>query len=641
MKDNLLLLLSPFSHRQKNAVASTLAWMAETAGWGFDCYYDAFRTGDHFGGGPLAQAAPGRAYGATIAGHAHMEAWYRLLVQYDCRVVRLGESCFDALIDDLRIPVVASKDDPLALYRAAAATLGLPLPAKTIITGGSGEESYLYPLIGEERALALHASGPIEGGELERAGIKTVTAALLSADELERLRSGGITVAGVHDEYPVGEMRALSQSILSRWGDWCRGYFLGDPVVTACFLPWLYRTRRLALYAEPLKPLIGEDTLPRLDTDPVVYGRMFNDEDALALSRAGGCWQLVDPGRPPFPAAARPAAWHEPPADLFSAIDPGDEQLRRHAERGDILTAIVFWSGCVREMENFYRLNDLVAATGFKCGYAVTSATCALGAQTPFAAIALPRERGGVFPLVEPLLASSGIGFSLESYVPHERFDRHLDLAMQEIAAVLPAQLRPRGWWACLDTGLEADQRVPASIRSRPFGAFRPGEPAKPVHRSVAAHGFEYALSKAVTGSWEAPGAEPPFILPHTAGSWQGWSPFHAIEGIEDIKRAEKRCFLRGGPGYIAGTIDSCLWTFSLPHWRRGRELETMVDYILHGGRSGRLVNAHPYTVYRYAKLLGKQVREPGGTSTGTARLRWLALRGRQGFQALYRRRFK
>ncbi|MBI4721285.1 MAG: hypothetical protein HY770_08730 [Chitinivibrionia bacterium] len=642
--DKLLLLLSSFSNPQKNAVCATLAWMAEDAGWSFDVYYDAFRTGDHFGGGPIARAERGRAFGSTMSGHAHMEAFYRLLATYECHAVRLGESCFDPVIEDLKIPVIACGGNLFQMYAQAARLLGAEVSRKLILLGGAGgEEAYLFPVIHAERALAVRANALLDAADATNAGIQSIAALLCTQGEAGDLQSRGFDIACVNTDYPSGDLAALSKILSERLSGWCKGYFLGDPVAAAHFLPYLLKTRRLALYGEPLKPLITSAVLPALASNRVVYGRMFNDEDALELSRAGGCWQLVDPGRPPFPAASRAAKWQEPPFDLFDYIDSyaRDEVLEEHAARGDILASLVFWSGCVREMENFYRLNDLIAAAGFKCGVAVTTETFAQGAQSPFGAIALPRERGGVFPLAEPLLASSGLGFSLESYVPEGAFGRHIDDAARALASVAPSRLRPKGWWACLDVELEPDPSPDPSLRGRPFGAFRAGAPRERVHQAIAAHGFAYGVSKTGERALCAERNSPLYLLPQNAGSWQGWSPFHAIEGVEDVKRAEKALYLRGAPGYLLGTVDACLWTFSLPHWEKGGELKTMIDFMLHGGRTGRLVNAHPYAVYRYARYLddhGYAVRGSAAKSSGAA-LRWTAMRARQGARALLSKR--
>jgi hypothetical protein len=661
--EKLLLLLSSFSNPQKNAVCATLAWMAEDAGWSFDVYYDAFRTGDHFGGGPIAGAERGRVFGSTMTGHAHVEAWYRLLSSYECHVVRLGESCFDPMIENLSIPVIACGGNPFQMYAQVARLFGTELPRKLILLGGTGgEEAYLFPVIHDKRAIAIHARSLLDPADAGHAGIESTETLLCTRAEVDDLRSRGFDISNMNTDYPAGDLPILSKILSERWSGRCEGYFLGDPVVTAYFLPFIAKTKRLALYSEPLKPLINTTVLRKLDSNRVVYGRMFSDEDALELSRAGGCWQLVDPGRPPFPAASRAVPWQDPPFNLFDYIESyaRDEVLEEHAARGDILASLVFWSGCVREMENFYRLNDLIAATGFKCGVAVTTETFAQGAQSPFGLIALPRERGGVFPCAEPLLASSGLGFSMESCVPDGAFRDHIGAAMRCLASSVPQRLMPKGWWACLDTELESDPSPDPRLRGRPFGNFRAGAPHEALYETLAGHGFEYGVSKAAEhtlgGARNRPrrllahgagrmirGSEerPLYLLGHNAGSWQGWSPFHAIEGVEDVKRAEKTLYLEGAPGCLIGTMDACVWTFSLPHWEKGGELKVIMDFMLHGGRTGKLVNAHPYAVYRYARYLD----EHGYTRCGSvanklgAALRWTAMRARHGTRALLSKR--
>jgi hypothetical protein len=326
----------------------------------------------------------------------------------------------------------------------------------------------------------------------------------------------------------------------------------------------------------------------------------------------------------------------ETPGDFFDLIsEEADEaKLEEHARRGDILASIVFWSGCLREMENFHRLFELIAVTGFKCGTAVTADTFALGSASPFGLVTLPVERGGVFPLVEALLASSGVGFSLESFLPEGAFEEHLSRAMERLRECTPAGMKPRGWWACLDTDLRDAPSPDKRLEGRPFGAHLPGNLHAGIYETLARHGFEYAVSKATPA--EAAAADTRVTpLAQTAGRWQGWSLFHAIESIEDVKRAEKNLFTSGRPGYLLGSIDTCLSTFSLPQWERGRELKEMMEFILRGGRTGRLVNAHPYTVYRYAKLLGGRGSDTSGAGIAMA-ARWGFIRAKNAFKKIF-----
>ena len=50
-RPRLVLFLARYRYRPKNAIAATLAWMAEQQGSAFEVYYDAIRAGRHYGGG--------------------------------------------------------------------------------------------------------------------------------------------------------------------------------------------------------------------------------------------------------------------------------------------------------------------------------------------------------------------------------------------------------------------------------------------------------------------------------------------------------------------------------------------------------------------------------------------------------------
>jgi hypothetical protein len=640
MKKKLLLLLGSFSNPQKNAACSTLAWMAKESGWLFDVYYDAYRIGDHFGGGPISRAEKGRVFGSTITGHSHVEAWHYLLTAYRVHVALLDTSYFEPWIRDMKIPVSASGVDPLPLFLRTAEVLGLQLPEKLLILGGSeGEDAYLYPFVSEQKVMAVHKSAPLSAESMKRLRIREVETLLCTQREINQLKARGIEISKSNKDFPPMRLPYLSHVLSEKYSNWCSGYFLGDPVVTAFFIPFLFQTKRLALYSEPLEQLINERTLRKLKDDPLVYGRMYNDKDALAVSRLGGCWQLVDPGRPPFPAVSKPIAWREAPYDLFAYIESyaSDKKLREHAENGDILTSLVFWSGCVREMENFYRLFELISSTGFKCGTAVTTDTFARGMHSPFGLLAHPLQSGGVFPLVEPLLASSGLGFSLESCLPEGVFKSHIEEALKKLEQIIPPGLKPWGWWACLDTELEKDPAPQSRLRGRPFGRYRAGNPVSELYKVLAGYSFRYGVSKVRSEEPIPYEGGLIYALPQTAGAWQGWSPFHDVGAIEDLKHAEKKLYLRNTPGYLLGTIDTCLWTFSHPLWERGGELKAMIEFIMHGGRTGKLVNVHPYALFRYARFLEENgyARDTSAVEKVSATLQWYAMRVWQGMRKI------
>jgi hypothetical protein len=95
----------------------------------------------------------------------------------------------------------------------------------------------------------------------------------------------------------------------------------------------------------------------------------------------------------------------------------------------------------------------------------------------------------------------------------------------------------------------------------------------------------------------------------YTAGRWDGWTPFETINTIDDLRVAERRLLARRQPGWLVGTLDSCLWTFTGPIWQRGAALHQMASYLAAGGDSGRLINVTPRVVARYARIVAATQR--------------------------------
>ena len=62
----------------------------------------------------------------------------------------------------------------------------------------------------------------------------------------------------------------------------------------------------------------------------VVFGRQHHDNDFLALSRFGAAFQVIDPGRPPFPVLREARSAWPPPGD---PEEPDDAELAIWARR--------------------------------------------------------------------------------------------------------------------------------------------------------------------------------------------------------------------------------------------------------------------------------------------------------------------
>ena len=148
----------------------------------------------------------------------------------------------------------------------------------------------------------------------------------------------------------------------------------------------------------------------------------------------------------------------------------------------------------------------------------------------------------------------------------------------------------------------------------RPYEHFAPGELRPDIVEAARGAGLRYLFSKA--GFGEPPRAlsvDDRFIaMNYTAGRWDGWTPFETINSLHDLRSAEKRLLARREPGWLVGTLDSCLWTFTGPIWQRGAALHAMAIYLAGGGDSGRLINVTPRVVARYAR----RIKESRGQAT-------------------------
>jgi len=111
-------------------------------------------------------------------------------------------------------------------------------------------------------------------------------------------------------------------------------------------------------------------------------------------------------------------------------------------------------------------------------------------------------------------------------------------------------------------------------------------------------------------------GVEGLTAINYTVGRWDGWTPFVTVSTLSDLAQAERRLLRNGRPGWLAGTIDTCLWAFTGPIWERAAKLKAISDWTAAGGSSGRLINVTPRTLARYATVLnanGQVRRIPAG----------------------------
>src|SRR6266540_1050902 len=239
-KQPLLLYVDSSANPGRYAVAPALASAAQRAGWSFECYYDSFRRGRHFGGGRLEDATPGWPAGSLVAGGRHADQILRLAVGYELVAVGDPESVLWPALDEAGAEALIQSTHPADVYAAAFERLGQPLPPRALLldaapqgTDGIIAAPYLYP--------AFFSGEPSLG--LELGALDTARAAL------ERL---GVTeFVHVAPDVADGDYAQVTSALARAHADWGQGILLGDPDLVAAQLPKAARLRLLPLYGRP------------------------------------------------------------------------------------------------------------------------------------------------------------------------------------------------------------------------------------------------------------------------------------------------------------------------------------------------------------------------------------------------------
>jgi hypothetical protein len=672
-RPRLLLYLCHEGDLHRYAVAPALAAAAGRAGWAFDLYVDAPRAGRHFGGGDPERAPRGHASGTPFAGGRHDAKLLWLAHRVDLVALGDPQSPLWPLLDAVGAAALARTADHASLYEAAFGALELDVPSRLLVLDGRPQgpagvvtAPYLYPeLAAGEPALAVDAAA--EAGLVGR--LEALGAARPEGLAVEPARRAAFPrplserLAADASSYD-----SLTAELAERRRDWGRGLLLGDPELVAAQLPKAFRLRLLPLYGRPQVAVLRRaEAMVREAREPV-YGRQYDDRDFFELARLGHGLQVVDPS-PPFDAAA--AAAHVANSAAVAAAEavapePPDEVLERWADEGRVLVTLLFWMGMVREVDCLAPLLDVVADTGLHAGLVVTADSVEHAGGSPLSQLGVPPERGGALGLLEPLLGSTGRGVAAEALLPPGTLGQGLAEAREAAARLLPAGLRLRGWWPLLDAPLvpararpiglrgrrpvvrftprarelgdgactpeaaNAAGTVPRDVRGlaaaavlrlrldglleerRPYELQRPGVADERIAEDVRGAGFEYMWTKARFGTWEASVCEDGFVsLPFTAGNWDGWSPFYTVARAPQLARAERRLRRRGGPGWLASTVDSPLLLLPGELLEHGGALHRLASFAAGGGGSGELVNVTPHVVARYARLLARRSGRP------------------------------
>jgi len=607
-KERLWVYLSEFSRNENAAILPTLAWIAKKKGLLFDSYLDVKRNGSHMGGGDYAKNELGNLTGSLVSGGHHIEEFLHYQKEFDLSVISRG-SLLDPYAEKTK-----KCSSILDVYKHALKGISRP---KNIVMVGSQVQMYCYPEIFYRKALGV--TDDISLSVLEKLGAKkrVILCFYVSQVMTQKLIKAGYQIKIIDKLRKGDNFATVTSRIAKRWTHKSTGHIVADPVVVTSYIPFACRENRTSIYGRPQQDAVRSVMSDMQSKSTVVYGRQYDDSDFFFFSSKNKTLQIIDPAPPIFRIESKMKI------KMDEIPEPSDEELRDMAKQGKILASLVFWSGAPRELDNLYRIVDLVALTELKCGLVTTSDTFRYF-NSALGLLGVDKELGGVWPNIEPLLGTGGNGICIEYLMQPRILEDEIRKALAYIKK--KTNFRFKGYWATMDAVMQkkgdykeyyhklktnVKKFVPRTARravkktglslpsTRPYGNYQATGVKKSLINAIKRNNFKYMLTKANFGN-PFPYLEKDFtMVNYTTGRWDGWTPFYTINNLGDIKKSLKTM---KGPGFIIGTVDSCLWTFSGNNWKKAGELRRISDFV-----SNKLVNVTPNTVARYARIISEK----------------------------------
>jgi hypothetical protein len=632
----LLLFLSPYDNPHKDLIAATLAWLTNKKGFKFEVYYETHCSGKHF-----TPYSPSDHFGSTVIGGFHRERFNLLNKLFDVKYVIHGQPKLFSLafLKSTESDIITEKQDLLDFYQEIFSYFNVQLPSKIVLVEThpfqgslvhSGEEykgyldqfrklyrkfftkrkslpssitvsPYCYPEIFCRQAVGIGYTSPFNFNFNKIADHPSMYTLFLPHEKVDYIKNQGFTVE-VTDEFRHSDTYwSITNRILSRWRSHCNGVAYCDPVLTSYRLPWLCRHKKLAVYEPLMEPVRGQlRDLVSSTTDKIIYGRQSSDRDITELSKDDIIFQIIDPGRPPFPITEEANYQMYRPDRSYCEFEPNEDTLKSFADERKILCTVLFYCPDIRHVEVLPHILELAALTKLKMGLGITAQWYKMVPDI-LEMINIPVENGGVFPNVEPLLCSAGIGVGVEAdgFLKKTTLRKHLEEAKRIISEIAGSKYLPRGHYPFLDT--IKDYPYSKSIVERVNNV-------DPSFKTIEELGFEYSISHLSPGKPKVLYKSNSFIaINQTSKHWYPYSPFLVMSNPREIKNIELKLAAMRKPGWIIVALDSPLWMFSYYHWKKANTLFNIANHILCGGITHRLINVTPHVISRYARILDEK----------------------------------
>ena len=633
----LLLFLSPYGNPQKDVIAATLAWLADKIGLKFDIYYEAYYSGRHF-----SPYTPEDHFGSTVTGGFHRERFYLInrLFNVEYVIHEQPKSFSSSFLKNVGANIIVETEDLLDFYRKIFSYFDVQLPSKIVLVetrpfpGNTVVHSknenrghfknslsklyrkffpkrklppnpikispYSYPEIFHRQALGVAYTSLFSLNFNEIAASSTIYSLFLSSEMIDPInQSFNVKVI---DRFQHGDTYwSITNRIMTRWRKHSNGVAFCDPVLTSYWLPWLCRHKKLTVYEPFMEAVRSQMRDLVLNTeDKIIYGRQSSDRDITELSKHDIIFQILDPGRPSFPIIEEANYQMHQPEKSYYEFEPDEDTLMSFADERKILCTLLFYCPDIRHVEVLPRILELAALTKLKMGLGITSQWYQMVPEI-LEMINVPVENGGVFPNVEPLLCSAGVGVGVEAngFLKKTTLRKHLEEAKLIISEIAGSKCLPKGHYPFLDT--IKDYPYSKSVLNRVNNA-------DPPFNTIEESGFEYSISYLSPGKPKVLYKSNDFIaINQTKKHWHPYSPFLVMSNPREIKNLEISLSITRKPGWIIAALDSPLWLFSFYYGEKSNKLFDIASYILRGGITGKLVNTTPHVISRYARILDEK----------------------------------
>ena len=477
------------------------------------------------------------------------------------------------------------------------------LPTRPVEEDALWIQPYCYPDVYFTKSMGIAEDTVKDGfGRIKEVGVRSISLVYCSEKTVKQAQTSGLNTKIVDSIQKDDTYAAVTSRITDRWIGKAKGIAFGDPSCTLKWQPYYLREGIITLY-EPLKwkEFIKTVSLYARQTgNNVIYGNQMvkpmDDNVITYFSKEGLVMPLtgVDAriGTTLQTRKSLPIDWLKdikaPWEDEYS-----DEFLEEKAQNGGIPVCFMFYAADIGHLPVLHRVFDLMLVDGLKCGLAFPCTWYEFQPEL-LEQLYIPEDLGGVFPKVEPLIVSAGIGVATEAegFLSSALLGNSLTKAKLSMANRVGERLIPIGYYSFQD--------------ANPLYKPQTGQPPFKTLESV---GFEYAITyKNQAENARIVYESDKFTAINQQNKqwfWHSWKSDITMV-LTQLKERENQLIAEAPYGWIIFAFDMPSYGLC-PHYLRGMEaLVQAMTYASSGGDQKKLFIAKPHEVIRYARILRK-----------------------------------